>query len=128
MSYVALATDAFDEVVRFYGELLGLPVVASWDHARGRGRRFDLGGLRLEILDNRREAAPLGLGEPGQRFHVVIEVPDIAAAHGRLAMAAPRPARTSWGATLFAVKDPDGIAVTFLQWDPPGAPAAPSRS
>ena len=117
MSYVALATDAFDEVAHFYGALLGFPIAAEWDRANGRGRRFDLaGGLRLEILDNRRERHPLPLGAPGDRVHVVIEVEDIDAARSRIAVAAPAPAETSWGARLFQVRDPDGVAVTFLQW------------
>ncbi len=120
MSYVALATDRFDQVVRFYGEDLQLPVVADWDRAGGRGRRFDLGGgLRLEILDNVRERRPLRLNEPEDRFHVVVEVDDIEAARNRLPFTAPEPMDVSWGARLFQIRDPDGVPVTFLQWNPP---------
>jgi catechol 2,3-dioxygenase-like lactoylglutathione lyase family enzyme len=95
MSFVALATDSFDEVVRFYGEGLGLPSVEGWDRPGGRGRRFDLGGLRLEVLDNAREAQPLRLSEPADRFHLVIEVEDIEAARSRLTVEAPPPRDTS---------------------------------
>ena len=117
MSYVALATDAFDEVAHFYGALLGFPVVEAWDRAHGRGTRFDLGGgLRLEVLDNRRERRAMMLGTPGDRVHVVVEVPDIDAARQRIALDAPAPQDVSWGARLFQVRDPDGVAVTFLQW------------
>ncbi len=120
MSYVALATDAFDAVTHFYGELLGFPVACEWDRAAGRGKRFDLsGGLRLEILDNRRERSPLPLGTPGDRVHVVVEVKDITAARQRIAITTPVPETVSWGARLFQVRDPDGVAVTFLQWDAP---------
>ena len=70
MSFVALATDSFDEVVRFYGEGLGFPSVEGWDRPGGRARRFDLGDLRLEILDNARERQPLRLFEPADRFHL----------------------------------------------------------
>jgi len=121
MSYVALATDAFDAVTQFYGELLGFPVAAEWDRPAGRGKRFMLGdGLRLEVLDNRRERTPLPLGTPGDRIHVVVEVPDIDAARSRLAVPAPAPQAMSWGARLFQLRDPDGVPVTFLQWDAPG--------
>ncbi len=125
MSYVALATDAFDEVAHFYGAVLGFPLAAEWDRPTGRGRRFDAGGgLRLEILDNRRERHPLSLGTPGDRLHVVVEVADIDATHKRLSLVAPAPADTSWGARLFQLRDPDGVAVTFLQWlAADGAPA-----
>ena len=47
MSYVALATDRFDEVALFYGTRLAFPVVEEWDRDNARGRRFELGGLRL---------------------------------------------------------------------------------
>ena len=77
MSYIALATDSFDDVAFFYGELLGFPVVAEWDRPNGRGRRYDLGGLRLEILDNSRERQRLELSSPGERMHIVVEVDTI---------------------------------------------------
>ena len=119
MSYVALATDSFDTVVQFYGEHLGFPVVEEWDRANGRGRRFDLGGLRLEILDNSRKRQPLRLFEPGDRFHVVVEVDDVEAIRRRIKVPTPSPQVTSWGAKLFQVRDPDGVAVTFLEWHKP---------
>ena len=36
MSYAALATDRYDEMVEFYGGTLGFPVVDSWDRPGGR--------------------------------------------------------------------------------------------
>lgn len=116
MSYVALVTDRFEEVVQFYGESLGFPVVDRWDRANARGLRFDLGGMRLEILDNERERKPLALGAPADRFHVVIEVDDIEVAGRDIKIEAPPIQNTSWGARLFQVHDPDGLPVTFLQW------------
>ena len=116
MSYVALATDRFEEVTSFYGELLGFPVVEQWDRPNGRGRRFDIGGMRLEILDNDRERNPLTLGEPADRFHVVVEVEDIEDARNQIEIEAPPTQAVSWGARLFQIRDPDGIPITFLQW------------
>jgi len=119
MSYMALATDFFDEVVLFYGEALGFPTVGRWDRPNGRGQRFDLGGLRLEILDNTRERRPLRLEDTADRVHVVVEVDDVEAAHSRITIEAPSPKATSWGARLFQIRDPDGVPVTFLQWSEP---------
>jgi catechol 2,3-dioxygenase-like lactoylglutathione lyase family enzyme len=116
MSYIALATDHFAEVVRFYGTDLGFPVVEQWDRPNGRGLRFDLGGMRLEILDNKRERNPLTLGAPADRFHLVVEVDDIESARHQIKIDAPPAQTTSWGARLFQVRDPDGVPVTFLQW------------
>lgn len=116
MSYVALATDRFDKVISFYGERLGFPIVDQWDRPNGRGRRFDVGGMKLEILDNCRERHPLALREPADRFHVVIEVEDIEEARRQIDIDAPPVQSTSWGARLFQIRDPDDVPVTFLQW------------
>jgi len=119
MSYVALVTDRFDEMVRFYGSDLGFPVVERWDRSNARGLRFDAGGMRLEILDNQRERRPVRLGEPADRVHVVIEVDDIDVARKKLEIDTPSVEDTSWGARLFQLRDPDGIPVTYLQWVQP---------
>ncbi|WP_058189293.1 VOC family protein [Terracidiphilus gabretensis] len=118
MSYIALATDSFNDVAFFYGELLGFPVVAEWDRPNGRGRRYDLGGLTLEILDNSRERQRLDLYNPGERTHIVVEVDDLEALRRRLQLVTPNPQNVSWGARLFQLRDPDGIPVTFLEWMP----------
>jgi catechol 2,3-dioxygenase-like lactoylglutathione lyase family enzyme len=114
---MAVATNCFEKMTAFYGEILGFPIVAQWDRAHGRGKRFNLGGLRLEILDNARERRSLPLGEPADRFHIVVEVEDIEAARDRIAIPAPATQATSWGASLFVLRDPDGVPVTFLHWD-----------
>ena len=116
MSYVALVTNRFDEVIRFYGELLGFPVVAEWDRSNAQGRRFDAGGMKIEIIDNEREQHPRELGEPVDRVHIVIEVDDINQASLGLKLEAPPIEDTSWGSRIFQVRDPDGIPVTFIQW------------
>jgi catechol 2,3-dioxygenase-like lactoylglutathione lyase family enzyme len=116
MSYVALATERYDDVVEFYGGLLGFPVVDKWDRPNARGMRFDLGGMRLEILDNSREQRPLTLGAPADRVHLVVEVDDIEKARDSIKIDAPLPQGTSWGARLFQVFDPDCVPITFLQW------------
>jgi catechol 2,3-dioxygenase-like lactoylglutathione lyase family enzyme len=120
MSYVALLTNRFDEVSLFYGDLLGFPTVEEWDRDNARGRRFDTGGMRLEIIDNEREQPRLALGEPADRMHIVIEVADIDEARSGLALDTPPVTDTTWGSRLFQVNDPDGIPVTFLQWLEPG--------
>jgi len=119
MSYVALVTNRFDEVTRFYGELLGFPVVKEWDRPNARGIRFDSGGMRLEIIDNKREQRPRELGEPVDKVHLVVEVENIDAARERIKVEVPPVQDTSWGARMFQVDDPDGIPITYLQWTEP---------
>jgi catechol 2,3-dioxygenase-like lactoylglutathione lyase family enzyme len=116
MSYVALVTNRFDEVTHFYGELLGFPIVKQWDRSNARGRQFDTGGMRLEILDNEREKHLLELGETADKVHIVVEVENIDDVRERIKVDAPPTKDTSWGARLFRVHDPDGVPVTFLQW------------
>ena len=116
MSYVALVTERFDQVVEFYGERLGFPAIDTWDRPGARGVRFDTGGLRLEIIDNRRERQPRTLGNPAERLHLVVEVVDIETVKARLATETPAISETSWGARLFQIRDPDDIPVTFLEW------------
>lgn len=116
MSYVAFATERYDEMIKFYGGLLGFPVVDRWDRPNARGLRFDLGGMRLEILDNKREQHPLSLGSPADRVHLVVEVDDIEEARDSIDIETPFPQAMSWGARLFQVRDPDGVPITFLQW------------
>jgi len=116
MSFVALVTNRFDEVTRFYGELLGFPIVKQWDRSNARGQRFDTGGMRLEIIDNEREQHECELGASSNKFHIVVEVDDIEDARSRIKADVPPVQDTSWGARLFKVRDPDGVPVTFLQW------------
>ena len=116
MSYVALATDRYEKVVEFYGEQLGFPIVDEWDRPNARGLRFDLGGKRLEILDNQREQRPLSLGAPADRVHLVVEVEDVDKTYEAIGIEAPLPEGTSWGARLFRLRDPDDVPITFLQW------------
>jgi catechol 2,3-dioxygenase-like lactoylglutathione lyase family enzyme len=116
MSYVALATDRFEEVSHFYGELLGIPVVEHWDRTNARGMRLDIGDMQLEILDNAREYPRLELGKTFNRVHIVVEVEDIDQARESIKVDAPAIQDTSWGARLFLVHDPDGISITYLQW------------
>jgi catechol 2,3-dioxygenase-like lactoylglutathione lyase family enzyme len=116
MSYVALATDRYDEVVAFYGEQLGFPVIEHWERLDARGVRFDIGAMKLEVLDNARKRRPLELGPSGDRVHIVVEVDDAEEAWWRIGANAPGPETASWGARLFQLRDPDGVAITFLEW------------
>ncbi len=116
MSYVALVTSRFDEVSRFYGDLLGFPIVEQWDRSNARGIRFDARGMRLEVIDNEREQHPRELGEPADRVHIVVEVENIDEARARIKVETPPVQDTSWGARIFRIQDPDGIPVTYLQW------------
>lgn len=120
MSWVALATARYEETCAFYGSTLGCPVVDGWDRPAGRATVFDLGGMRLEVLDATRESA-MPLGDPKDRVHLVLEVEDMDAFRRRIPGQALEPHDTSWGARVLKLRDPDGIAVTVLAWKPGGS-------
>ena len=48
MSYIALVTERYDEVSRFYAERLGFSIVKEWDRSNVRGRRYDTGTVKYE--------------------------------------------------------------------------------
>lgn len=116
MSYLAIVTRRFEEMVEFYGATLGGSLIRSWDRPGARGRVFELEGLRLEILDAERERRSLRLEPPDERFQLVLEVDDVDAIHGRLPIPTEPPRNTSWNARILQLRDPDGLAVTYLQW------------
>lgn len=114
---MALATERFDAMRRFYRDSLGFPELRAWERPGARGSQLDLGGgLRLELLDATAERRPLALGTPDGRCQLVIEVQDLDDARARLPVATPEPMATSWGARLFRLQDPDGTQVWFLEW------------
>lgn len=119
MGFVSIATARFDAMSAFYLNTLGGTVLKSWDRTNARGMLLDLGGLRVELMDATRERNPPALCEPDGRFHLVIEVTNIAERHLALPEGTPPPVAMSWGASAFTLLDPDGLKVSFLQWDGP---------
>jgi catechol 2,3-dioxygenase-like lactoylglutathione lyase family enzyme len=117
MGFVSIATARFDAMSAFYLNTLQGTVLKSWDRSNARGMLLDLGGLRLELMDATRERNPPALREPDGRFHLVIEVTNIAERHQALPEGTPPPVAMSWGASALTLLDPDGLKVSFLQWD-----------
>lgn len=119
MSYVALATEKFDEVLRFYSETLGLAILSQFDRPNARGAFLDLrGGSKLELIDANRQSKPMSIApKADDRLHIVIETKDIQADAQSLNL--PAPIKTSWSARIIALRDPDNVSVWLLQWDQP---------
>jgi lactoylglutathione lyase len=99
--------------VRFFGELLGLPLERSWDEPDNRGWVF-IGGAeaRIEVLVN--PHYPLaGAGGAGLVLNVV-GIDDLVA---RLAEAGVEiiqpPTNQPWGSRNAAVLDPEGLMVVL---------------
>jgi catechol 2,3-dioxygenase-like lactoylglutathione lyase family enzyme len=78
VDFVAVPAKDFDESVRFYGDVLGLPAGKRWGNMPGA--EFQAGNLTLAIMDPAAfgaEFKPLGLP-------IAFQVDDVAAARERL--------------------------------------------
>lgn len=120
-----LYVERFDETSAFYRDLLGYPVLTSWDRGpEDRGVMFDTGAGIVELLPRRGGPAPI------QGCDLSLAVRDVFALWDALRDRAPvvHPLRHNpWGDTSFCIADPEGFRLTFFTPDraaPPGAPTA----
>ena len=128
----ARPTAHYDDVVVFYRDVLGLPVLAQWrGHAGYDGIVLGLPGtpVHMELLQH---GDPPRIPEPHPENQLVLylrgpEAVTVAArrlaGHGHSPVPAANPYWTERGAVLF--EDPDGWQVVLAPWvfgeDPPPA-------
>jgi methylmalonyl-CoA/ethylmalonyl-CoA epimerase len=118
---VALTTDDYERLVRFYTEGLGLDPAALWTDS-GRAMLLELGRATIEIFDEA-HAASVDQIEVGQRVsgpvRFAIQVPDVDAALKQVlaygATLVHEPVTTPWGDTNARVQSPDGLQITLFQ-------------
>ncbi|MEW2255477.1 VOC family protein [Streptomyces sp. NPDC047869] len=131
----ARPTAHYDDVVVFYRDVLGLPVLAQWrGHAGYDGIVVGLPGtpVHMELLQH---GDPPRIPEPHPENQLVLylrgpEAVSVAArrlaGHGHSPVPAANPYWTERGAVLF--EDPDGWQVVLAPWvfgeDPPPPPPA----
>jgi catechol 2,3-dioxygenase-like lactoylglutathione lyase family enzyme len=119
---VALTTQDYERLTRFYCEGLGLEPQELWTEAGTRALILDLGKATLEIFDER-HAEAIDQIEAGKRvsgtIRFALEVPDLHAAMERLvakgATVVHPPVTTPWGHYNVRIEDPDGMQVTLFQ-------------
>ena len=122
---VVLKAKNFDRTCRFYGEVLSLPRLQSWDGDEGRGALFQAGGGVIEVLGRPREAGPVGYDEdfdyqgPVHKLVVSLVVPSAEKAYEQLLFRDKNIAggltRTPDGARAFATNDPDGVKILLSE-------------
>ncbi len=119
---VALTTDDYDRLVRFYCDGLGLEPAQLWTNDNDRAMLIEMGRATLEIFDQA-HADEVDRIEVGQRvsgaIRFAIQVPDLEAAIERLlakgATLVHEPITTPWGDRNARLLDPDGLQVTLFQ-------------
>jgi catechol 2,3-dioxygenase-like lactoylglutathione lyase family enzyme len=120
---VLRATD-FDRTCRFYGEVVGLPRVRSFESHRGRTAVFRAGTGLIEILGRPRgdtfgTGAAFSYQGPEHKLTLTLKVPSAEQAYEEMIFREkniPGGLKTNSGGTLvFETRDPDGVKVLFSE-------------
>ncbi len=119
---VALTTSAYERLVKFYCDGLGLEPAQFWTNDQGRAVILNMGQATLEIFDET-QAQTIDQIEAGQRIsgqiRFALQVPDLKAAMERLlahgATLVHPPVVTPWGDHNVRLQDPDGMQITLFQ-------------
>ncbi len=126
---VVLRVRDFVQTARFYGEVLGLPGIASWDGENGRGAVFQAGSGLVEVRG--RPSVPAGsLGEdefsyqgPLHKMTLTLSVPSAEKAYEDLIFREKNiPGglkHLADGKLVFETHDPDGVKILFMEDDHP---------
>jgi catechol 2,3-dioxygenase-like lactoylglutathione lyase family enzyme len=122
---VALKARRFDHTSRFYGEILGLPRVRSWEGKGGRGAQFQAGPGIVEVQGRSRDGEADSRNQaydyqgPAQKMVVTLLVPSAEGAYERLLLNdrnIPGGLVTRPDGTLaFETHDPDGIKIVLCE-------------
>ena len=118
---LALTVEDYDQALAFYRDVLGLPLLESWDQPAGSGAVLDAGRATLELLSVP-QAELVDQVEVGARVagpvRVALEVADSAALAGRLvaggAEALADPVVTPWRHRNVRLRAPDGTQLTLF--------------
>jgi catechol 2,3-dioxygenase-like lactoylglutathione lyase family enzyme len=100
---------------RFYEETIGLAIYREWGEGPTRGVAFFLGGGLLEVSGG--SPRP-----PSEATGLVLQVRDLAATRASLAergvVPEAEPELKPWGLLEMTVRDPDGLALIFVEVPP----------
>ena len=118
---VVTAAD-YDEAVRFYRDVLGLPEQAEYSSREGRVTILDAGRATLELADPR-HAEFVDELEVGSRVaghvRVAFEVDDVHAATASVSDAGAKmlagPTRTPWNSLNARLEGPAGLQLTLFE-------------
>ena len=118
---LVVTVDDYDEALRFFRDVLGLPVAATYDSFEGRATLLDCGRARLELFDNA-QARHIDEVEVGRRvagrIRVAFEVDDTPSTTALLEDAGANvlapPTRTPWGSLNARIEAPAGLQLTLF--------------
>jgi catechol 2,3-dioxygenase-like lactoylglutathione lyase family enzyme len=109
---ILLRPSDLERSLHFYGQTLGLAVYREWGDGDGRGVVFFLGGGLLEVSGG-------GGDPPSNGIRLFLQVRDLDAAHALLVRNGvsieEEPERKPWGLLELVARDPDGLALVFVE-------------
>jgi lactoylglutathione lyase len=119
---LALTSESFDDALRFYRDVLGLPVLSSWERETGSGAILDAGRATLELLSPKQaeQIDEIEVGETGVSgpVRIALEVGDSVELAARLAAAGAEllggPVVTPWSDRNVRLCTPEGIQLTLF--------------
>lgn len=119
---VAITTQDYERLVKFYCLGLGIEPAAVWNNDGGKALMLNMGNATLEIFDER-QAEVIDNLEVGKRVsgqvRFALQVPDLKAAMERMlangATLVHEPVVTPWGDINARLQDPDGMQITLFQ-------------
>jgi catechol 2,3-dioxygenase-like lactoylglutathione lyase family enzyme len=101
----------FYKVKDFYENLLGYPIVDSWDGEESKGVMFDTGGAILELLTPKGEYLPFQGSDISLKVDNVWELWERLKDYPSIVKALDS---YSWGDTGFKIADPEGFKISFF--------------
>lgn len=119
---VAVTTQDYERLVKFYCAGLGIEPAAVWNNDGGNGLMLEMGKATLEIFDERQAEVVDNL-EAGRRVsgkvRFALQVPDLQSAMERMiangATLVHEQVETPWGDINVRLQDPDGMQITLYQ-------------
>lgn len=119
---VALTTQDYERLTKFYCEGLGIDPAVIWKNDGGQALMLELGKATLEIFDEK-QAETIDEIEAGKRIseqiRFALQVPDLKSAMEKLvahgATLVHPPVLTPWGDYNVRLQDPDGMQITLFQ-------------
>jgi catechol 2,3-dioxygenase-like lactoylglutathione lyase family enzyme len=114
-SRILLHPTDLDRSLRFYEQTIGLAIYREWGNGPSRGVAFFLGEGVLEVSGGSPHP-------PSEATALVLQVRDLAATRASLVDrgVAPEaePELKPWGLLEMTVRDPDGLALIFVEVPP----------
>jgi lactoylglutathione lyase len=119
---VALTTQQFERLSKFYADGLDLTPAQLWTKKEDKALLLELGKATLELFDEAHsdivDEIEAG-GRIGDRIRFALKVPDLKAAMERLiangATVVHPPVVTPWNHHNVRLQDPDGMQITLFQ-------------